>query len=94
MLEAPALLVMLVVALSTTVRGIVSFGVPAPTMVPDEVVYSDLAKSIAAGGFPSVRGVHELGWGCVYQALIAPAWVVFDDPTARLSRGAGRQRRC
>ena len=55
-------------------------GVPAPTMVPDEVVYSDLAKSIAAGGFPSVRGVHELGWGLVYQALIAPAWVVFDDP--------------
>ena len=49
-------------------------------MVPDEVVYSDLAKSIAAGGFPSVRGVHELGWGVVYQTLIAPAWVVFDDP--------------
>ena len=80
-LEAPALLVTLVVASSTTLRGLVTLGVPAPTMVPDEVVYWDLAKSIAAGGFPSVHGVHELGWGVVYQALIAPAWISFDDPT-------------
>jgi hypothetical protein len=73
-------LLTLVVSLSTVFRGLVSLGVPAPSVVPDEVVYSDLAKSIAAGGFPSVRGVHELGWGVVYQALIAPAWIVFDDP--------------
>lgn len=80
MLEAPALLVTLVVASSTMLRGLVTLGVPAPTMVPDEILYSDLAKSIAAGGSPSVRGVHELGWGLVYQALIAPAWIAFDDP--------------
>ena len=79
-LDVPAVWLGAVVAVSTVVRGLVSVAVSAPTMVPDEVVYSDLAKSIAAGGFPSVRGVHELGWGVVYQALIAPAWVVFDDP--------------
>ena len=47
---------------------------------PDEIVYSELAKSIAAGTFPSVRGVHQLGWGVIYPGLIAPAWVVFSDP--------------
>ena len=67
-------------SLSTVVRACSPSAVSAPSVVPDEVVYSDLAKSIAAGGFPSVRGVHELGWGVVYQSLIAPAWVVFDDP--------------
>ena len=76
----PSVWLAAVVSLSTPLRGVLSLGVPAPSVVPDEVVYSDLAKSIAAGGFPSVRGVHELGWGVVYQSLIAPAWIVFDDP--------------
>ena len=79
-LDVPSVLLAAVVSLSTALHGVLSLAVPAPSVVPDEVVYSDLAKSIAAGGFPSVRGVHELGWGVVYQSLIAPAWIVFDDP--------------
>ena len=78
--ESPAIALAVVVTVSTVIRAVLSLGVPAPSVVPDEVVYSDLAKSIAAGGFPSVRGVHELGWGVVYQMLIAPAWLLFDDP--------------
>jgi hypothetical protein len=62
------------------VRGAIGLRVPSPWILPDEIVYSELARSIAAGGFPSVRGVPELGWGVVYQALIAPAWVAFSDP--------------
>lgn len=69
-----------IVGLSTAVRAGLALRVPSPWILPDEIVYSDLAKSIAAGGFPSVRGVPELGWGVVYQALIAPAWALFEDP--------------
>ncbi len=76
----PALWLVLVVGLSTLVRGAIAVGVPSPWILPDEIVYSELAKSIAAGGFPSIRGVHELGWGVVYPALVAPAWALFDDP--------------
>jgi hypothetical protein len=78
--RAPAVWLALLVGLSTAVRGAIAAGVPSPWILPDEVVYSEVAKSIAAGEFPSVRGVHELGWGVVYQALIAPAWAVFEDP--------------
>jgi hypothetical protein len=51
----------------------------SPWILPDEVLYSDLAKSIAAGHLPSVRGTSGLGWGVVYPALIAPAWAAFDN---------------
>lgn len=68
------------VAVSTLVRGAITLGVPSPWILPDEDVYAELAKSIAAGEFPSIRGDRELGWGVVYQALIAPGWAVFDDP--------------
>lgn len=78
--QAPAIWVAALIVVSTLVRGAISLRVPSPWILPDEVVYSEVAKSIAAGGFPSVRGVHQLGWGVVYQGLIAPAWVVFSDP--------------
>ena len=54
--------------------------VPSVWILPDEIVYSELAKSIAAGGRPAIRGVPVFGWGEVYPTLIAPAWALFDDP--------------
>jgi hypothetical protein len=69
-----------VVALSTLIRAVISLGVPSAWILPDEDVYAELAKSIAAGNFPSIRGEHELGWGVVYQALIAPAWALLESP--------------
>ena len=48
-------------------------------MLPDELVYSDLARSIAAGGRPAVRDVPVFGWGEVYPMLIAPVWALVDD---------------
>lgn len=52
-----------------------------PWIVPDEIIYSDLAKSIAAGHLPAIRGVTQLGYGSVYPLLIAPAWALFSDAT-------------
>jgi hypothetical protein len=69
----------LLVGVSTLVRAAIAFAVASPWIVPDEVVYSDLAKSIAAGHRPSVRDLPVFGWGEVYPTLIAPVWMVFDN---------------
>ena len=69
-----------IVAVSTIVRAGIGLTVPSVWILPDEILYSELAKSIAAGGMPSVRGVPVFGWGEVYPTLIAPAWALFDDP--------------
>jgi 4-amino-4-deoxy-L-arabinose transferase-like glycosyltransferase len=44
----------------------------------DELIYSELAKSLAAHGTFAVRDVPASGFGVVYPALVAPAWRVFD----------------
>ena len=48
-------------------------------MLPDELVYSDLARSIAEGGRPAVRDVPVFGWGEVYPAVISPVWALVED---------------
>ena len=77
---APATWLVLFVGLSTFVRAWIGLRVPSPWILPDEVVYSELAKSIAEGGRPAIREIPSFGWGEVYPTLIAPAWALFDDP--------------
>ena len=48
-------------------------------VVPDEIIYSDLAKSLASGHLPAVRGVTTFGYGVGYPLLIAPAWWLGDS---------------
>jgi hypothetical protein len=76
----PAVWLAALIGVSTLVRAALGFRVPGPWILPDEIVYSELAKSIAEGGRPSIRGVPVFGWGEVYPTLIAPAWALFDDP--------------
>jgi hypothetical protein len=59
----------------------IAFTYPVPSIVPDEIIYSELAKSIAAGHLPAIRGVTALDYGSVYPLLIAPAWALFSDAT-------------
>jgi len=80
LVRAPAAWIAFVVAVSTIVRVAMGLRVPSPWILPDEILYSDLARSIADGESPAVRGVSAIGWGVVYPALIAPAWALFDDP--------------
>lgn len=75
----PATWLAALVGLSTIIRAGIGLTVPSPWILPDEVVYSELAKSIAGGARPSVRNVPVFGWGEVYPTLISPAWVLFDD---------------
>ena len=70
------------VGLSVLVRLAIGLATPSPWILPDELLYTELARAIADGGLPAVRGDATLGWGVVYPVLIAPAWALFSDPVA------------
>ncbi|MGH3133721.1 MAG: glycosyltransferase family 39 protein [Gaiellaceae bacterium] len=66
-----------------------SFGVRAwlardmlgPFIMVDELIYSELARSLAESGELLVRDVSSPGYGVVYPALISPAYALFDRLT-------------
>src|SRR6266498_866624 len=55
--------------------------VGAPWIFPDELIYSELAKSLGTSGHFSIRDVpfNELSFGITYPALIAPAYALTDN---------------
>jgi len=65
---------------STGIRVLLATFMRAPWIVPDEIVYSELAKSIAGMHAPAIRGVVTFAFGPIYPILIAPAWIAGDDP--------------
>ena len=79
-LRSPWALLALAIGLSFALRAFTGLVRPGPWILPDELLYVDLARSIADGGPPSVRGVTSFGWGVVYPALVSPVWSVFDNP--------------
>jgi hypothetical protein len=57
--------------------------IAAPWIMVDELIYSELGKSVGAHGEFLVRGVPSSGYGFVYPVLIAPAFRAFGGvPTA------------
>ncbi len=71
-----------VVAVATAVLAAIGTRGPSPWIVPDELIYSELAKSIAAGHLPAIRGVTTLSYGLGYPLLIAPAWLFHSTTVA------------
>lgn len=68
----------LLVAVSFGLRGMFALRDPSPWIFPDELFYSDLAKSFAATGHFALReNPGTGGFGVVYPTLIAPAWALF-----------------
>src|SRR3954447_14121421 len=67
------------VVFSAVFRYGLSRRVVAPWIMVDELIYSELAKSFAAGRHFLVRDVHHGAYGAVYPALIAPAWRIFSS---------------
>lgn len=53
-------------------------GMAAPFIFVDELIYSELAKSLAAGDGYAVRGLGTSGYSLLYPLLIAPAYALFD----------------
>lgn len=66
------------VVVSAAFRFQLSRDSPGPWIFVDELIYSELAKSIAAGGDLHIRDVPAGGYGVVYPLLISPAWALFD----------------
>src|SRR5262245_28341480 len=73
----PGILLAAVVAASFAVWALVGSFVSSPWIYADELIYSDLARSIAAGGPPSVRGATTYAYGLGYPLVVSPAWVLF-----------------
>jgi hypothetical protein len=68
-----------IVLVSSAVRMALAHRIVTPWIMVDELIYSELAKSLAAHGQFLVRGVPSNGYGFVYPALIAPAFRFFDS---------------
>jgi Dolichyl-phosphate-mannose-protein mannosyltransferase len=68
-----------IVVASAVVRIALAHRVVTPWIMVDELIYSELAKSLAANGHFLVRGVPSDGYGFVYPALIAPAFGLFSS---------------
>ncbi|HET7571940.1 MAG TPA: glycosyltransferase family 4 protein [Gaiellaceae bacterium] len=60
-------------AVATAVLLSLALRVPAPWIMVDELVYSDMARSFAATGRMLVRGVHA-GYGPLYPLLLSPVY--------------------
>ncbi len=72
-----------IVALSATLRIVLAGQTVSPWIMVDELIYSELGKSVASSGEFLVRGVPSRGYGLVYPMLIAPAFGLFGSvPTA------------
>ena len=71
----------LLILVSFLVRADLARGIVAPFIMVDELVYSELAKSLAEQGSFLVRGVHSAGYSLVYPLLISPAYLLFDNLT-------------
>ena len=70
-----------IVTTATAVHAMLALRSPSPWIVPDELIYSELAKSLGEGDLPSIRDEISFGYGLGYPALLAPIWAVFDDAT-------------
>jgi hypothetical protein len=68
-----------IVACSAVIRATLAGHVVAPWIMVDELIYSELAKSVAAHGTFDVRGVPSHGYGFVYPLLIAPAFRIWSS---------------
>jgi hypothetical protein len=70
----------LLVLLSIAVRYALGRRIVAPWIMVDELIYSELAKSFAAGQGFAIRGEAFGGaYGVVYPVLLAPAWAAFES---------------
>jgi dolichyl-phosphate-mannose-protein mannosyltransferase len=67
-----------IVGLSVLVRLWLVHEMPGPYIFVDELIYSELAKSLAATGSFAIRGVPVHGYSILYPAVIAPAYWLFD----------------
>ena len=69
----------LTVLVATAFHIALALRVPVPWITPDELRYSELAKSLGDGRLPSIRDDVTFGFGLGYPLLLAPVWAVVGD---------------
>jgi len=67
-----------IVVASAALRAWLVRAMPAPFIFVDELIYSELAKSVADAGTFAVRDVPASGYSTLYPLLLAPAYAIFD----------------
>lgn len=67
------------VTASTALQAALAVRIPSPWIIPDEIIYSELAKALAGGRLPAIRGEVSFAYGLGYPVLLAPLWALFDD---------------
>jgi Dolichyl-phosphate-mannose-protein mannosyltransferase len=67
-----------IVFASAAARAWLSRSMPAPFIFTDELAYAELARSLADSGSFAIRDLATGGYGPVYPALIAIAYVLFE----------------
>ena len=70
-----------IVLASFALRAWLARDMVGPFIMVDELIYSELARSIAADGALRVRDVDAGGFSVLYPLLISPAYAVLDDLT-------------
>ncbi len=69
-----------IVVVSAAIRFVLARRIVAPSIMVDELIYSELAKSFAAHGHFLIRDVSAAGsFGVVYPVLISPAYRIFSS---------------
>lgn len=81
---APRLVVALAFGLSATWHAVASFWHRTPAIYTDELLYTKLAQSVAAGDWLSLRGEPLFFPGVLPVLLQSPAWLIEDAETAYL----------
>ena len=71
-----------IIAASTAVQAILALRLTAPQGIPDELIYSEIAKSLSEGRAPGIRGHAAFTYGPGYPLLLSPLWALFDDVAA------------
>ena len=78
------------VVVAWIVRTLVAWRQATPILLPDEYIYSELARSIGAHGLPEIRGEFYAFPALLASVLTAPAWLVHDVGLAyRLAQAEG-----
>jgi hypothetical protein len=67
-----------IVSLSVLVRLWLVHEMPGPFIFVDELIYSELAKSLVNTGSFAIRGVPVHGYSILYPVILAPAYGLFD----------------
>lgn len=81
---APRVVVAVAFALSATWHALASLWHRTPAIYTDELLYSKLAQSVAAGDWLSLRGESFFFPGVLPVLLQSPAWLIDDAETAYL----------